>query len=177
MGNMTVADFQEDLRYALGGSPATGVIYGVAHVESTVASVTARRTKLDPIDRRDQLTLERQERAPRQYTWWNNSIWIPSVPDTASVGQLLEVVGYIQPQLLQDGIPAQQTVLRPEWDEVILKGAEWRGWTNLGEMDRAFEARQEFGMMVNEIADIRKMHAEEWGWQNQADNPQHMRID
>ena len=153
------------------------MIYGVAHIEDDTnpPPVTARSNKLDPTDMRELMTIDRQERQPRLYCYWNNEIVTASVPDTTSVGQLLEVRGYQQPDIL--GAVGTATVLKPEWDEIITKGAEWRGWSMLNEADRALEAKQEFGAMVNEIADVRRALAEDWGWQNQATGYTNMRTD
>jgi len=146
----------------------------VAHVEETFASITdeSRRRKLDPGDVREQADLLRTERMPGQYAWWENQIWLASVPDTASAVQGLEVCGYQQPTILS-GVAA--TVLKPEWDEILVTAAEWKGWQRLNEPDRAYEARQTLGSLVNEVADIRRLHAEEWGWQTGANAPTYMR--
>ena len=54
-------------------------------------------------------------------------------------------------------------MMRPEWDEIILAGAVWRGWMWIGEPDMAENAKEDFGRLVNEVADWRKLAAENWG--------------
>jgi len=150
----------------------------VAHAQATAAALadTTRRTKLYPVDWREQMFTQRPTSRPSQYAYWDEEIWLTSVPDTASVGQLLEVSGYIQPATLS--AVGEATLLKPEWDEIILVGAEWRMWISLNEADRAYEAKQNLGVLVNEVADFRKLHAEEWGWQTGSDQyPGHMRTE
>lgn len=135
----------------------------VAHAEGVPGAVTAatRRTKLDPDDVKGQLGGTRSLGKPAIYAYWNEEIIIQCLPAAAYVGQTLEVFGYIQPLALGDG---DSTVIKTEWDEVITIGALWRMHIALGEHDQALEAKENYGTLVNEIADIRKLHGEEWGW-------------
>ena len=151
------------------------MLHSVSHVEQTLGTltITGRRNKLDPVDMRDQATIERTAQVPRLYSYWNNNIMLTCVPDAASIGQVLEVRGYQQPGTMT--AVGEVTLLKAEWDEVIVVGAEWRMWISLNEQDRAYEAKQNLGALVNEIADVQRLHAEEWGWQAGMNNPQHMR--
>jgi hypothetical protein len=144
-------------------------IVSVSHAEAAAPTNETHRYKLDPISIREQASILRTQRVPRLYSWWNNTIILASVPDTGSVGQQLEVVGYRQPaQLTAD---KQSTLLRDEWDEIIITGAEWRIWVGLNEHDRAYEAKQNLGQLVNEVADPQRLHAvNEWGWQTGIDD-------
>jgi hypothetical protein len=143
------------------------MIYGVAHAEATPAlKVDAtRRTKLYPDDIRGQMDMLRTASKPSHYAYWDEQIYINCVPAVAYQGQTLEVYGYLQPATL--ALATDTTLLKDEWDEVIVLGAQWRMHVSLGEHDEAHEAKQNYGQLVNEIADIRKLHAEEWGWQSQ----------
>ena len=151
------------------------MIHSVSHVDEAAAAVTDddRRYKLDPVDWREQATIQRTARHPSHYSYWEGDIILTCVPDTASTGQVLEVSGYQQPDTMT--AVGEVTLLRPEWDEVITVGAEWRVWISLNEQDRAYEAKQNFGALVNEIADVRRLHAEEWGWSTGIDSPSYMR--
>jgi len=151
------------------------MIVGVSHAQAAVVSITdeTRRTKLDPVDPREQMGILRSTSRPSLYSYWEENIVLTTVPDTASVGQGLEVHGYMQPDTL--ALVTDATLLKPEWDEVIVVGAEWRVWVSLNEADRAYEAKQNYGQLVNEIADIRRLHGEEWGWQTGADSSMYMR--
>jgi hypothetical protein len=100
------------------------------------------------------LTIRRVARPPRNYAYWNEQIYIDCVPDVGSQLQILELNGYVQPNVL---VAATATLLPDEWDEVIIAGAEWRVWVGLNEHDRAYEAKQNFGQLVNEIADFRRL--------------------
>lgn len=155
------------------------MIYGVDHAQAASGSVTdeTRRTKLYPVDWREQMDTLRPTSRPSEYSYWDEQIHLTSVPDTTSVGQVLEVHGYIQPDTL--ALAADTTLLKPEWDEIIVIGAEWRMWISLNEHDRAYEAKQNLGALVNEVADFRRLHAEEWGWQTGYTTyyPGHMRTD
>ena len=150
-------------------------LLGVTHAEATglLIDEETRRTKLDPMGFRDMLTINRQASKPQFYAYWDESIYIDCVPATAYQLQSLEVHGYRQPDTLTGD--TDTTVLKPEWDEVILLGAEWRMWLTLNEADRAHEAKQNYGAMLNEITDFHKAHAEEWGWQTGADMNTYMR--
>ena len=151
------------------------MILGVTHAEAVGLAINdeTRRTKLDPMDHRDMLTINRPAGKPQFYSYWDETIYIDCVPATAYQLQSLEVHGYRQPTTLS--ATTDTTVLKPEWDEVILLGAEWRMWVTLNEADRAYEAKQNYGQMVNEIADFRRLHANEWGWQTGAGVNTYMR--
>ena len=152
------------------------MIVGVAHAQAAVPLDTTRRTKLYPVDWREQMFTQRPTSRPSQYSYWDEQIWLTSVPDTASVGQILEVSGYLQPDAL--ALAADTTLLKAEWDEIILVGAEWRMWISMNEPDRAYEAKNNLGALVNEVADFRKLHGEEWGWQTGSDQyPGYMRTE
>lgn len=155
--------------------PNMYMISGVVHAEAVPASVTdiTRRTKLRPVDIRDQMTVARQPGKPAYYAYWNSRIYLNCTPATEYQGQTLEVYGYFQPSILT--AVGQATVLKPEWDEVITIGAEWRTWVSLGEADRAYEAKENFGQLVNEIADVRRLHGEEWDWQTSGGPQTYMR--
>lgn len=140
------------------------MIYGVAYVPSAVAVVwTDRRQKLDPIDQREMMDILRTSRKPTAYAYYQNQIVIDSVPDTASLGNQLEVYGYMQPDPMV--LATDDTLIRPEWDEIIVKGAEYRQWEVMNEHDHAYEAKQSLGELVNSMDNIRMQNAEEWHWQ------------
>lgn len=152
-------------------------IVSVSHVLEMTASVvdTSRRQGLDPIDIQELRSLQRTARRPTHFSWWNNEIVLSCVPDATSALQPLEVKGYRQPDTL--ALDADTTLLRIEWDEVIIVGAEWRMWITMNEHDRAYEAKQNFGSLVNEIADPERLHASMWGWRTgPSQQTQHMRI-
>jgi hypothetical protein len=146
----------------------------ISHVQSTTnpPPADARRFKLDPEHIRNQATIQRTTGRPAAYSWWNNTVILTRIPDTASVGQLLEFRGYAQPAVLTG---VQATVLRDEWDLPIVIGAQFYLWTMFNESDRAYESKQTFGALVNEIADPRRLHADEWGWQTGTASPPYMR--
>jgi hypothetical protein len=58
---------------------------------------------------------------------------------------------------------AGTTAIHERWDEIIVEGATWRGWKDLNNIDRADQARDEFARMINEVTDIAKIEAEDWG--------------
>ena len=141
-------------------------IVGLDHAEAIapVYGDNTRRTKLDPVDYRELMTINRQESKPSRYAYWDEQILIDCYPATQYQLQSLELYGYRQPTTL--AAVGATTVLKAEWDEIVTVGAEWRMWVSLNEHDRAYEAKQNLGAMVNEVADFRRLHAEEWGWQS-----------
>lgn len=55
------------------------------------------------------------------------------------------------------------TVLLPDWDEVIVVGALWRGWRAMGSVERAEVMKAEFGQLVNEVSERLRLDAEDEG--------------
>lgn len=124
------------------------------------ADVDVRKRDLGPMDKREWNRTLITLGEPTRYAHWNNIIYLDRAPSADIVGYLVGVDGYQQPTVLSDD--TDTTVLRPEWDEVIVKGIEWRGWMWQGEIGNAEAAKEDFGRMVNEIADWQRLGGEDW---------------
>lgn len=136
---------------------------GIAHAEEAPGSVvdTTRRTRLSPSEIQEQMSINRTASKPAKWAYWQLGIRLNCVPSTTYAGQTLEVYGYHQPTLLS-GTAA--TVLKGEWDEIVLEGAKWRLWNRMEEYDRAYECKQNYGQLVMEVADIHRLGGGRWGW-------------
>jgi hypothetical protein len=173
---------RELLTIAATGTYTPGSVYyqivSVTHAEAFFPAYgdNTRRTKLYPVDPRELMSLQRPVSKPSRYAYWNRQILIDCIPATPYIAQQLELYGYRQPPVLASA--TETALLKAEWDEIILVGAEWRMWLSLNEADRAYEAKQNLGTLVNEVADVRKLHAQDWDWQTGSTSyPGHMRTD
>lgn len=146
-------------------------IYGIWYIEGTSATdYSLRRQRLRgsfDIRRTDEAALGQGR--PTRYAIWGQTagtsggqvLNLDRRPSATDAGRLLLVRGYRQPTTLTaDG---DVTVLSPLWDEVIILGATWRGFRELGENARAEVARQNFGLLINEQQEARRLDAEDWG--------------
>ncbi len=86
---------------------------------------------------------------PSGYSWYGNSFYLNTIPDSTMVGMTFRVRGYKQPDPLED---EDFTVIRREWDSIICKGAEYFGWLWMGQLDRAQFAKDDFAKLINEQA-------------------------
>jgi hypothetical protein len=142
-------------------------LYSVFHVYGTSATdYSFRRRRLWPADIRDIEVQRISQGPPTRYVAWGGdsdyqTLQVNSRPGTAEVGQVLLVYGYEKPDSLVAG--GEVTRLDQIWDEVIIVGATWRGWMDLGRPDRAEVARGSFGLMINDIQEERRLNAEDWG--------------
>jgi hypothetical protein len=97
---------------------------------------------------------------PRFYDTWGTNLVINCNPDSASVDDVIRVRYWkTRDRLTSDAA----TTIHERWDEVIIEGATWRGWKDLNNIDRADQSRDEFARMINEMVDIAKIEAEDWG--------------
>jgi len=69
-----------------------------------------------------------------------------------------------RPPALVEHATNPATILLPDWDEVIIEGAVWRGWKWIDEPKRAELAKIEFGQLINETADRLKGDLIDPGW-------------
>lgn len=82
-------------------------------------------------------------------------------PGSQDAGNTLQLRYWRQPPVFSS--TTSKTVLLPDWDEVIVQGAIWRGWRALGEVERAEVAKAEFGQLVNEVSERMRLDAEDEG--------------
>jgi hypothetical protein len=158
-------DIPTELGYALWG------IYGVWYVEgSSITDRTLRRQRLrGGFDVRSTDEGSLGQGRPTRYSVWGQTatsdggqvINLDRRPSAGDAGRVLLVRGYRTPTLLTDD--THTTVLNPLWDEVIVVGATWRGFRELGENARAEVNRQSYGLLINEQQDSRRLDAEDWG--------------
>jgi len=116
---------------------------------------------LDPGDIREfdrsRITTSR----PVKYDTWGTDLIINCNPSSTYQGDILRVRYYVTRTLLTAGTGT--TTIHERWDEIIVEGATWRGWKDLSNIDRADQCRDEFARMINEITDIARIEAEDWG--------------
>ncbi len=111
---------------------------------------TAHRRQLRPTTWRKIQRIQTSTGLPTRYTRWRTNLFIDRAPSSADAGKLLLVDAYARPAKLTQA--ASDTLIEPEWDEVISVGAAYRGWLALGDPEMAEDARENFGRQVNEIA-------------------------
>ena len=146
-------------------------LYGVWYIEGTsITDRTLRRQRLKgsfDVRATDEGSLGSGR--PTRYSLWGQTgatgggqvLNLDRRPSSTDDGRSLLVRGYRTPtSLTTDG---QFTVLHPLWDEVLVLGATWRGFRELGEVARAEVAKANFAMLIQEQQDARRLDAEDWG--------------
>lgn len=146
-------------------------LYGVWYVEgSSITDRTIRRQRLrGSFDVRSTDEGSLGQGRPTRYSLWGQTasagggqvLNLDRRPSSADAGRVLLVRGYRTPAtLVADG---DLTVLHPAWDEILILGATWRGFRELAENARAEVARANFGALIQEQQDSRRLDAEDWG--------------
>lgn len=158
-------DLPSLLTYTLWG------IYGIWYVEgSSITDYSLRRQRLrGSFDVRSTDTAALGQGRPTRYSIWGQTagttggqvLNLDRRPSATDAGRVLLVRGYRSPTTL--ALDGDNTVLHPLWDEVIVQGATWRGFRELGENARAEVARQNFGLLITEQQSARRLDAEDWG--------------
>jgi hypothetical protein len=139
--------------------------YTLATVPHAIYSVynSTDGYKLNPRDIRRIDDMPIVSGRPSWYAVWGNELIVSPQPTSSENGDTV-VVRYWQAPTVLSG-DGDVTVLRYEWDEIIIAGAEWRAWARLKQREHALESRDEFGTLVNEVQDILKIEGEDTGWQ------------
>ena len=111
---------------------------------------------------------------PREFARWQRRIHVRGRPIVGSgVGDNVQIRYWLRPDPLAD--PSDQTVLHPVWDESIVVGAVWRAWRDLNQPDRAEIAREEFGLLVNEVVQVQKIEGQNWKHTTQVEIQSYLR--
>lgn len=97
------------------------------------------------------------------YALWERDLILFPTPDTQNAGQVLDVSYYKRPGNLTDS-GAAASVLTPEWDEIIIEGAKWRAWRTLNQPERALDAKETFGALINEMTQTLRVDGEDSGF-------------
>lgn len=158
-------DLPTTLGYTLWG------VYGVWYIEgASITDRTLRRHRLKgSFDVRSTDDGSIGVGRPTRYSLWGQTagtgggqvLNLDRRPSSADAGRVLLVRGYRTPTALSaDG---NTTVMHPLWDEVIILGATWRGFRELGENARAEIAKANFGLLIQEQQQARRLDAEDWG--------------
>ena len=146
-------------------------IYGVWYVEgASITDRTLRRQRLrGGFDIRSTDEGSLGSGRPTRYSLWGQTagtgggqvLNLDRRPNSTDAGRVLLVRGYRVPATLV--ADASLTVLHPLWDEVLILGATWRGFRELNENARAEVAKANFGLLIQEQQDSRRLDAEDWG--------------
>jgi hypothetical protein len=158
-------DVPTELGYNLWG------IYGVWYVEgSSLTDRSIRRQRLrGSFDIRTTDQAAQGQGRPTRYGIWGQTagdeggqvLNLDRRPSATDAGRVLLVRGYRVPDTLT--VDTAVTSLGTLWDEVIILGATWRGFRELNENARAEVARQNFGLLMAEQQEARRLDAEDWG--------------
>ena len=138
------------------------VTISVTYYYDTTISPNTRRRKLRPRDIRwfDDRTINTGP--PSIYAIDDDeTLFISPVPTSVENGNQVRIRLYKEPTYMT-GTAA--TVLTRYWDEVILQGAKWRALRDMEYLGEAEVAKQEYAAMINEVAERRRMDAEDYGW-------------
>jgi hypothetical protein len=105
------------------------------------------------------------------YCLWNRQLVVFPTPDSGNAGQVLDVAYFKRPESLTAAVSTNPaSILAPEWDEVIVLGAIWRGWRSLNRPELAVEAKETYGLMINEITKSLIVDGEDSGFQFELDS-------
>lgn len=158
--NGTLTLVTDDVDYALSGLGATPqAIHSVYHHRATSIAPANTRVRLLATDLR---RLEEQQFGagePRYYTVYGNTLYIDRRPTSVQNGQLLRVF-YWAPVTALSGA-SDVTVLRAEWDEVLVQAATWFMFKRLRMFAEAELAKVDLDATINNKLDLRRMEAED----------------
>lgn len=99
---------------------------------------------------------------PSHYTIEGVNIVLAQIPSANAVGNNLVHRYWQRPILLAaDG---DVTLISPDWDEVIIAGALYRGWRRLNQFERMVEAREDYARLIREVQDEERLFAKTRGW-------------
>jgi hypothetical protein len=99
---------------------------------------------------------------PSHYAIEGINIVLSQIPNADAAGDVLVHRYWQRPILLvADG---DTTVISPDWDEVIIAGALYRGWRRLNQHERMVEAREDYARLIREVQDEEKLFAKSRGW-------------
>ena len=108
---------------------------------------------IEEFDRRNQTGTIR----PTEYAIWETNLHLNGVPDSASVGDNL-IVRYWQ-SITELSTDSSTTEIHRRFDEIIIAGAAWRGWDDLGNLERRDEAGDMFAKLMRETPQRESMTA------------------
>lgn len=159
-------------------------VYGVWYVEgASITDRTLRRHRLrGSYDVRSTDDGSLGQGRPTRYSMWGQTagsgggqvLNLDRRPGTTEDTQVLLVRGYRTPApLAADGT---FTVLHPLWDEVLILGATFRGFRELGERARAEASRVDYLTARAEVQDARRLDAEDWGGAFEVDMQPYMTV-
>ena len=131
-------------------------------IQSVYNTTSLRERRLRPRSMRQLDSMLTTLGEPTLYARWGNTIHLRRVPSSSFNGDTLRVRYWDRPSLLS--ADSDLSVLTDEWDEIIIMGARWRGWLWMNVPDRAEQARQDFGRMINEITDTFQLEGEDTDW-------------
>jgi hypothetical protein len=161
--NVTLAT--DDRDYAL--SPVPHAVYDVYN--------STQGYKLTPKSIRDLDDIPITGARPQRYAVYGNTLFVDPQPTASEGNGDTVVVRYWQSPTILSG--TNTTVLRDEWDDVIVSGAAWRGWAALSQPERAFFFRDEFAAKILDVQNILKVEGEDTGWQWEVDLTPYQRDD
>lgn len=133
-------------------------VYGLYTVRNNTVGMKVRPRTYQSLQE-----MTRHSGRPAWYALWNRQLVLFPTPDSANAGQVLDVNYWKRPGNLATSGPA--SILGPEWDEVIVEGAKWRGWRALNRYELALEARESFAGLINEVTSALHVDGEDSGYQ------------
>jgi hypothetical protein len=110
---------------------------------------------------------------PTHYALYGTDLWVNLRPATTQNGHVVVIRGWREPAPLTSD--DQHTVIRGLFDEVILLGARWRAYRELGRYDLAEIAKADFVGMLGDMQEPWSSDAEDWGGYFQPDADQYER--
>ena len=98
---------------------------------------------------------------PGYYNYRSRLLYLDKVPDATTALETLRIWGVREPVAMDRTSDSWVTVLPRDWDPILTQAGAWFGWIGKHEMDRATEARAELGRLINEIAEVQDLSAED----------------
>jgi hypothetical protein len=121
----------------------------------STSDYTVRRKKLDHTTLREIHDISNMSTGePTAYAWRGGQVWIDRRPtaDMISNNHRLLIYAVTTPTLITND--QVTTGISDDWDEVIIAGAVWYGWLQMGVPDMAEVAKDDFGRMINAIGPV-----------------------
>jgi hypothetical protein len=150
-------------------------IYQILYIVGTdSADLALRRRKLrGGQDIRQFATATIPSAEPTHYALFGTDLWVYPKPSSTQNTHVIQLMGVREPTRLTND--DQPTVVRESFDEVILLGARWRGWRELGRFDMAEIAKADFVALLGDLQEPGSSDAEDWGGYFQPDADQYER--
>lgn len=159
VGTITLAtdDVDYNLTTALAATPQA--IHSVYYHRGTTIAAANTRTRLVQTDIRKLEETQFPAGEPREYALFGNDLYIDRRPTATQNGQLLRVF-YWAPVVALSGT-TDTTVLRTEWDEVLIQAATWFLFKRLRMFAEAELAKADLDAAINNKLDIARAEAED----------------